>query len=89
MYKVVLTKKAKAFYSKTDPILAKKLARSFEILEQTPSLHPNIKALTGKLKGYYRYRIGDYRIIYQIDHTTIQVIVIKIAHRSKIYDKEK
>ncbi|GBF79857.1 type II toxin-antitoxin system RelE family toxin [Aphanothece sacrum] len=88
MYKVVLTKKAKAFYTNADPLLAKKLARSFEILEQTPSLHPNIKVLKGRLKGYYRYRIGDYRIIYEIDHQTIQVIVVKIAHRSKIHEKE-
>lgn len=65
--------------------MAKKLAKRFKILEQTLYLHPNIKTFTGKLKGYYRYRIGDYRIIDQIEQTTIQVIVIKIAHRSKIY----
>ncbi|MDJ0844866.1 type II toxin-antitoxin system RelE family toxin [Crocosphaera sp.] len=80
MYKVVLTKKASAFYANADKILAKKLAKSFEILEQTPYQHSNIKSLKGKLKGYYRYRLGDYRIIYQVDDQTIQVIIIKIAH---------
>ena len=85
MYKVVLIRKAKAFYANTDQVLAKKLAKIFEILEQTPYQHPNIKALQGKWKGYYRYRLGDYRIIYEIDEQIIQVIVIKIAHRSKIY----
>jgi mRNA interferase RelE/StbE len=72
-------------YANPDPILAGKLARSFEVLEQNPSRHPNIKALKGKLKGYYRYRVGDYRIIDEIDQKIIQVIVIKIAHRSSIY----
>lgn len=85
MYKVVLTRKAKAFYANADSILARKLARSFEVLEQIPYQHPNIKSLKGKLKGYYRYRVGDYRIIYEIDDQTIQVIVIKIAHRSQVY----
>ena len=85
MYKVVLVRKAKAFYANADQVLAKKLVKSFEVLEQTPHQHPNIKSLKGKLKGYYRYRIGDYRIIYEIDEQIIQVIVIKIAHRSKIY----
>jgi len=86
MYKVVLTKKAKVFYANADSILAKKLAKCFEILENNPFQHPNIKALKGQLKGYYRYRIGDYHIIYEIDNQTIQVIIIKIAHRKNIYE---
>ncbi len=85
MYKVVLTRKAKAFYANAEPVLANFLAKSFEILEQTPYQHPNIKSLKGKLKGYYRYRVGDYRIIYEVDDQTVQVIIIKISHRSKIY----
>ncbi len=85
MYKVVLTKKAKTFYKNADPILAKKIAKGFQILEQTPYQHPNIKALKGQLKGYYRYRVGDYRILYEVNDQMIQVIVIKIAHRSEIY----
>ncbi|EAZ88677.1 type II toxin-antitoxin system RelE family toxin [Crocosphaera chwakensis] len=85
MYKVVLTRKAKAFYANADKVLARKIAKSFDILEQTPYQHPNIKFLKGELKGYYRYRVGDYRIIYEIDDQIIQVIVIKIAHRSQVY----
>lgn len=47
MYKVVLTKKAKNFYANADSILAKKLAKCFEILENNPFQHPNIKSLKG------------------------------------------
>ena len=86
MYKLVLTKKVKAFYANSDRILAKKLAKCFTTLEQNPYSHPNIKALKGKLKGYYRYRVGDYRVIYEINNQTIQVIVVKIAHRKNIYE---
>lgn len=86
MYKVVLTKKAKEFYANADLVLAKKIAKCFEVLEQTPYSHPNIKSLKGKLKGYYRYQLGDYRIIYEINDQQIQVIVVKIAHRSKVYE---
>lgn len=86
MYRVVLTKKAKSFYATADLILAKKLAKCFEILENNPFKHPNIKLLKGDLKGYYRYRVGDYRIIYEINNQTIQVIIIKIAHRKNVYE---
>ncbi|MEG4015561.1 MULTISPECIES: type II toxin-antitoxin system RelE family toxin [unclassified Microcoleus] len=44
--------------------------------EQTPRLHPNIKALKGDYAGYYRYRIGDCRVIYSIDDEVVQVFVM-------------
>ncbi len=37
------------------------------MVEQNPRQHPNIKALKGELAGRYRYRVGDYRVIYRID----------------------
>jgi mRNA interferase RelE/StbE len=43
------------------------------------------KSLTGSLSGYWRYRIGDYRIICEINDDACVVIAIKVGHRSKIY----
>jgi len=43
------------------------------------------KALVGKYSGLYRYRYGDYRIIYEIDKTNKILIINKIGHRSDIY----
>jgi mRNA-degrading endonuclease RelE of RelBE toxin-antitoxin system len=45
-----------------------------------------IDQFKGKLWGYYRYRIGDYRMVYLIDEQTNQVLVDTIAHRGKVYD---
>jgi mRNA interferase RelE/StbE len=86
MYKVDLSAKAQKFYRKADQPLAKKLARCFEQLEQEPRQHANVKQLKGKLAGHYRYRVGDYRIIYRIDDQLQVVAVLKIAHRSEAYD---
>ncbi|MEG3977945.1 type II toxin-antitoxin system RelE/ParE family toxin [Microcoleus sp. herbarium8] len=49
-------------------------------------MHPNIKALKGDFVGYYRYGIGDYRVIYSIDDEVVQVFVMAIAHRSEAYE---
>ena len=41
-----------------------------------------------KLKGFkhiYRARMGDYRVIYEINDNEISVIVIKIGHRQSVY----
>ena len=67
MYKVILKKKAREFYTKANQSLAKKLANCFEVLEKTPRHHPNITSLKGKLKGLFRYRVGNYRVIYEIN----------------------
>lgn len=77
---------AQEIYAKADKSLAKKIARCLEQLEQTPLLHPNIKALRGYFAGYYRYRIGDYRVIYSVEDELIQVLVITIVHRSEAYE---
>ena len=43
------------------------------------------KALTGNLKGYWRYRIGDYRLIVEIKDKECVVIAISIGHRKEVY----
>jgi mRNA interferase RelE/StbE len=86
MYEVLLHPDAQKVYVDADRVLAKKIARCLQQLEQTPRFHPNIKALKGDYTGYYRYRIGDYRAIYLVDDKLVQVLVIAIAHCSKAYE---
>ena len=45
------------------------------------------KALTGNLSGFWRYRVGDYRIIAEIRDDVVLIFVFEVAHRSKIYEK--
>jgi mRNA interferase RelE/StbE len=42
-------------------------------------------ALHGKLQGFWKYRIGDYRILTKIDDNILTVLVIKIGHRRDVY----
>jgi mRNA interferase RelE/StbE len=86
MYNVVLSARAEEIYATADQALAKKVARCFEQLEQNPRFHSNVKPLKGDFAGYYRYRIGDYRVIYQVDDGTNQVMVTNIAHRREAYE---
>jgi mRNA interferase RelE/StbE len=43
------------------------------------------KALSGDKAGFWRYRVGDYRIIARIEDQKFIVLVIAIGHRSDIY----
>lgn len=86
MYEVVLTDEAIDFLEATSPMIAKKVTRCFATLEQHPYYHPNIKSLKGNFAGFYRFRIGEYRVIFEVDENIKQVRVINIAHRSEVYD---
>ena len=43
------------------------------------------KALVGDKKGYWRYRIGSYRLIAEIDDGQVRINIINIDHRREIY----
>ena len=43
------------------------------------------KALTGNLKGYWRYQVGDYRLFAEIYDDILIIELIKIGHRREIY----
>ena len=47
------------------------------------------KALSGDKKDYWRYRVGNYRIIAEIDDGRIWINIINISHRREIYRNPK
>ncbi len=44
-------------------------------------------ALTGNLAGFYKIRVGDYRIVYEALHSEQTIVVHLVAHRREIYRK--
>ena len=43
------------------------------------------KALTGNRSGYWRYRIGDWRVVAEIREDELVIVAIGLGHRSEIY----
>lgn len=85
MYEILLTNEAQHFYAKADPVLVRKLNRCFQYLQNDPYRHPNIKRLKGPLAGHLCYRVGDWRVIYQVREQEQKVIVVLVVHRSEAY----
>ncbi len=44
------------------------------------------KGLTSNRSGQWRYRIGDYRMICQINDNRLIILALTIGHRGKVYD---
>jgi len=64
--------------------LANRINRCFEDLEKNPFAGPNIKQLRGGNK-WYRYRVGTYRVIYEIDKKEKRVGILLISPRGAAY----
>ena len=86
MYSVSLSKDARRFFERSDAALQRRLDRCFDRLRVEPHNGGNIKPLKGSLVGRYRYRVGDYRVVYRIYDPQQTVHVLKIAHRSEVYE---
>lgn len=48
-----------------------------------PRIHE--KALVGNKSGYWRYRIGDYRLICEIIDNELIILALSIGHRKEVY----
>jgi mRNA interferase RelE/StbE len=86
MYKVELSRDAKRYFERANALLQRRLDRCFDHIKVNPRGAGNAKRLGGNLSGHYRYRVGDYRVIYRIDDSQQIVFVLKIAHRSEVYE---
>lgn len=70
---------------KIDPQWQRKI---LDTLKQTLPNNPYAgKKLVGDLSPYYRLRVGDYRVIYEILETEIVITVIRIRHRKDVYNQ--
>ena len=85
-FQVELSSKARKFYTACPKDLVQRIDHCFEELEKDPYRGPNIKRLkTRPQDRLYRYRIGDYRVIYEIFEKEVIVLVVKIAKREDVY----
>jgi mRNA interferase RelE/StbE len=83
-FQVILLSQTLKFYKNSSVELAKKLDKCFEDLEKNPFFGPNIKLLKTK-KKLYRYKIGNYRVIYEIDKKHKRVGILLISQRHSVY----
>ena len=44
------------------------------------------KGLTDNLAGFYKLRVGDYRVLYEIDPELEVIAIARVGHRREIYD---
>jgi len=85
-YQVIYTKKAIKSLKKIDKAQQRFIIAWIEKnLIGTEKPRALDKGLKGYLKTYWRYRVGDYRVLADIDDDDIKIIIFNIGHRKDIY----
>ena len=85
MHKIILHRNAVKFYRKADDALKERIADAIGAIAQNPRLGGHIKKLKGGLKHMYRFRMGDLRILYEIDDAQEIVWIETIEWRGSAY----
>ena len=86
-YTVEYTEKAIKSLKKLDPPVRKMIRAWIEknLLNcEDPRAYG--KGLTANRSGQWRYRVGDYRILADIQENRLVIVVVEIGHRKAIYD---
>lgn len=82
-YHVVVTAAASREFKRLDAQVKNRVGAVLKSLEDDPR-PSGVKKLSGR--GHdWRARVGDYRILYEIDDTEMHVTVWRIVHRSAAY----
>ena len=84
-YSIIIKKSAIKEIRKLPRIVVDRLQKAIGSLRETP-----VPKHTEKIHGYdhyYRIRVGDYRIVYEVQKTVRIISVIKIGHRKDVYKK--
>ncbi len=83
-WKVEFDPRARADFSKLDKPVQQRIVKFLARLAGNPRAHG--AALQGETLGtYWKYRVGDYRLIADIQDGKLTVLLIAIGHRSKVY----
>lgn len=82
MHKIIFRNPAKKFLKKLDKNIQGKIISKIDQLASRPRIG---KPLTGNLKGLWRLRYDQYRIIYKIKEEELTIFVLDIGNRDNIY----
>ncbi len=84
-YRIVLTPAADKDLDRLPRAIELRIALRIDALGSNPR-PSGIKQIAGR-PGYYRIRVGDYRVIYEIDGPAATVRVALVGHRRDVYDR--
>jgi mRNA interferase RelE/StbE len=84
-YQVIIHREAKKDIKKLHPHIRARVIETLDKISENPRLHGAIL-----LSGYpdtYRYRVGEYRIVYKVRDKELEVLILDAKPRGEVYKK--
>lgn len=81
MYEIIFSETALKHLKKIERSIQKRIITALERIRIRPESF--VRRLVGE--PYYRLRVGDYRVILDIQQKNLIILVIEVGHRKKIY----
>lgn len=80
MYEVLILDDAESDLESLDRLVARRIVRRVGWLaEHLDDINPNL--LSGRLSGFFKLRVGDYRVIYRV----IKIVIHRVGHQREVY----
>ncbi len=84
VWQVVFTKKAQKQINDLDRQIQSRLKKAImEKLMINPAAY--LEPLSGDFGGYYKFRVGDYRLICRKEDEKLVIVIIELGHRREVY----
>ena len=80
-FKIIWSDSAARQLKKLDRTIARRIFEKVEELRESPFRF--VQKLVNS--PYYRLRVGDYRVILDIDQGLVRILVLKVGHRESVY----
>ncbi|WP_456384271.1 type II toxin-antitoxin system RelE family toxin [Persephonella sp.] len=84
-FEIIYAKSVLKDIKNLDTTTKKRIKRAIENLENFPHI-TNFKSLKSHPLADFRLRVGDYRILFDVDWENKKILILKIGHRKDIYD---
>lgn len=86
-FKIEFVKSARKEFVRLPEIVRSRIVEALQLLAQNPySELVKVKKLKDA-PNLFRIRIGDYRVLYELQNERLVVLVIKVGHRREVYRK--
>jgi mRNA interferase RelE/StbE len=82
-YEIEWLRAASHSFDRLPSLLQRRIMRAVDALADDP--RPSGARVVVSGGGALRLRVGDYRIIYELDDKARKVLIVKVAHRSDVY----
>lgn len=89
-YTITFTKAAKKQFEKLPTQIQSRIAKRLSVLQSDPLPYGAEQLTDFEIDGVgfdklFRIRMGDYRIVYAVEHQIITITIVRIKHRKEVY----